>query len=86
MIIDTFKNQKAIEEFSVIVNRDDIRKNKYSFSAGQYFKVNIKYNKLTIEEFELTINELKSSISCCMEKGNRLDMQLIKLLEEIKYE
>lgn len=86
LIIDTFKQQKVIDEFSVIVDKDDVRKNKYSFSAGQYFEVDIKYDKLTPEEFELTINELKKSISYCMEKGKSLDIQLMKLLEEIKYE
>lgn len=36
----------------MVVDYDKIEQKKYSFSAGQYFKVKIEYVELTQEEFQ----------------------------------
>lgn len=86
LIVDTFKQMNVQDEFSVVVNKEKITKNKYSFSAGQYFNVKIKYEKLSSEEFNETVLDLTTSICSCIERGNDLNKHLLELLEGIKYE
>ena len=38
-IITTFRNQKAVDDFSVAVTYEQIKNKKYSLAAGQYFDV-----------------------------------------------
>ena len=86
LIVDTFKQKNVLDEFSVVVNRDKIIKNKYSFSAGQYFNVKIKYNKLSSEEFRKTVEDLTESIYCLIDRGDALNKQLLELLKDIQDE
>lgn len=86
LIVDTFKQKNVLDEFSVVVNRDKIIKNKYSFSAGQYFNVKIKYDKLSSEEFRKTVEDLTESIYCLIDRGDALNKQLLELLKDIQDE
>ncbi|MFZ1292074.1 MAG: class I SAM-dependent DNA methyltransferase, partial [Melioribacteraceae bacterium] len=56
-IINTFNNKEVIEDFSVVVSYDEIKNKNYSFSAGQYFDVKIKYEDMNKDAY---INKLKS--------------------------
>ena len=48
-IVDTFINEKVVEDFSVVISYDQIKEKSYSLSAGQYFDIKIQY-----EDIELT--------------------------------
>ena len=51
LIISTFNNHKAVEDFTVVVSYDQITEKNYSLSAGQYFDVKIEYTDITAKEF-----------------------------------
>src|SRR5699024_10559339 len=57
-IISTFDNNEIIEDFSVLVDYEEIKEKNYSFAAGQYFEVKIEYVELSQEEFN---NRIKQS-------------------------
>ena len=60
LIVNTFKNKEAVEDFSVAVSYDEIKEKGYSLSAGQYFDIKIDYVDITEEEFN---NRMPDSIS-----------------------
>ena len=55
-IINTFNNKEVVDNFSVVVNYDNIAAKNYSLSAGQYFEVKIEYVDITILYFLLLIS------------------------------
>ena len=55
-IIDAFNSDRSIDDFSVIVNFDQIKVKNYSFSAGQYFEIKIEHEQITNEEFKERLN------------------------------
>jgi type I restriction enzyme M protein len=85
-IIDTFNNKKAIEDFSVVVNYDEIKGKNYSFSASQYFEVKIEYSEITHKEFETRINSFKGSLSKLFSESASLELEIKNKLESLKYE
>ena len=62
-IINTFKKQDEVEDFSKVVTFDDIKQKKYSLSAGQYFDIKIEYFDITAEEFNSRMAEHKKKLS-----------------------
>jgi len=85
-IVDTFVKGEVVDDFSVSVTYDEIKEKNYSFSAGQYFVVKIKYSELTPEEFETKINKYKTNLDYLFAAGKNLEDEIKKKLEEIKYE
>lgn len=85
-IIDTFIGQKEEDDFSVLVNTKDIKEKKYSFSAGRYFEVKIKYVEMTEDEFNKKLDEYVSGISRLWEEGHQLEAEIKKDLGGLKYE
>lgn len=84
-IINTFVQQKQVDDFSVNVTYEEIKEKNYSFSAGQYFEIKNEYIEFTPEEFKTiiksTINDLKQE----QEKTILQINKLIELLEKIDY-
>lgn len=85
-IIETFNNKTAIEGLSVIVSKGDIASKNYSFSAGQYFEVDIDLIEITAEEFERKIQTFEKNLVDLFEQGNVLDREIQKQLKRLKYE
>lgn len=85
-IEDTFINQIIETDFSVLVSLEEIEEKNYSFSAGQYFDVKIEYQEITQEEFKDSIKEYKSKLEQLEKESNNLFSDIIKSLEELKYE
>ena len=84
-IVDAFANQKAIDDFSVVVDYASA-KEKYSLAAGQYFDVKIEYIELTQEEFEAKINGYKETLTKLFQEGDALNKEIQASLEKLKYE
>ena len=61
-IISAFNGKQPEEDFSVVVNYDEIAKKNYSLSAGQYFDVKIKYVDLTPAEFDAKMDAFNSTV------------------------
>lgn len=86
LIINTFNKQEAVDDFTVVVSYEQIKKKNYSFSAGQYFKVKIEYIDITPEEFDAKMNGFKQNLDSLFEESKRLETEIKKQLGGLKYE
>lgn len=84
-IENTFINKEVVDDFSVKVTFDQIKKKNYSLSAGQYFEVKIEYVELTQDEFNEKVGMIKSSLEECFKTGQDLESDILKCLEELNY-
>lgn len=85
-IVDTVNQQQEQDDFSVLVDVKDIAAKKYSFSAGQYFKVKIEYVDLTPEEFNQKMQDYETQLQSLFDEGHQLEQEIFKGLGELKYE
>ena len=85
-IVSTFNNNEVIDDFSVLVDYDEIKDKNYSFSAGQYFEVKIEYVELTQEEFNNKMATYKANLNKYFNENKILEEEINKSLEELKYE
>lgn len=84
-IIDTFNSRKEEDDFSVLVNTEDIKEKNYSFSAGQYFEVKIEYVEMTEGEFNQKLGKYVSDISDLWNKGHKLEADIKRDLGGLQY-
>lgn len=85
-IVETFAKQDIVDDFSVEVTYDQLKEKNYSLSAGQYFEVKIEYVELTQEEFNNKMAIYKANLNKYFNENKRLEEEVIKSLEELKYE
>ena len=85
-IIDTFNQHRAVDDFSVVVSYEQIAEKNFSFSAGQYFEVKIEYVDITADEFVEKIKNYKNVLNQLFVESKDLELEILKNLEEIKYE
>ena len=85
-IEDIFINHEVVEDRSVSVTYDQIKEKNYSLSAGQYFEVKIEYVELTHEEFKEEMTNYMNSLSNFFSVGVKLENEIMKQLEGLKYE
>jgi type I restriction enzyme M protein len=76
-IIETFNAREVVEDFTVAVSYEELKKKNYSFSAGQYFEVKIEYSEITEEEFGEKMEAFKSNLAT-------FNLQSTKLNEKIQ--
>ncbi|HPX27524.1 MAG TPA: class I SAM-dependent DNA methyltransferase [Treponemataceae bacterium] len=86
LIVKTFNEQKAVDDFSVVVSYEQIKEKNYSFSAGQYFDVKIEYVDITPEEFEAKMNSYTSNLASLFSESKKLEKEIMKQLAGLKYE
>jgi type I restriction enzyme M protein len=84
-IINTFNEHKAVEDFSVVVNYDQIKEKNYSFSAGQYFEVKIEYVDITPKEFAEKMDGFKTKMDSLFAESKKLEKEIQKQLDGLKY-
>ena len=85
-IISTFDNNEIIEDFSVLVDYEEIKEKNYSFAAGQYFEVKIEYVELSQEEFNNRIKQSSIRLDSYSHEGKKLEASIKQRLEELHYE
>ena len=85
MIENTFINQDVVKDFSVKVSYDQIIEKNYSLSAGQYFEVKIEVVEMSVDEFNLYIEESKSKLEALFEKDRDLEEKIKEKMRNIKY-
>ena len=86
LIIDTFNQHKAVEDFTVVVGYEQIKDKNYSFSAGQYFDVKIEYTDITPEAFAVKMNGFKTNLDTLFGESKTLELQIQENLARLKYE
>lgn len=85
-IIDIFSKNEEKDDFSVLVDYEQIEQKKLSFSAGQYFEVKIEYVELTPEEFNEKMSEYTDTLKELFAEGDRLQAEILEQLKKVRYE
>lgn len=84
-IIRTFREQEAVEDFSVVVSYEDIKAKKCSFSAGQYFDVKVEHIDLTPREFEKRLTEVQSRLAGLFHEAHEVEGTIAKNIAVLKH-
>ena len=82
-IVYTFNNKKPVEDFSVVVSHEDIKKKGYSLSAGQYFDVKIEYDPITDDEFRSRISTFKQNLTKLFNSAHDLETKILSTTDKI---
>lgn len=82
-IVGTFNAHEAVEDFSVVVDYDEIAKRNYSLSAGQYFEVKVAYEDITPKQFAQKVGGFESRLQAMFTESRRLEKEIVKSLEEL---
>lgn len=85
-IVDAFKQDKHVEDFSVVIDFNQIKEKNYSFSAGQYFEIKIKYVDISKEEFEIKLKQYLTNLSKYFDESKELEKQIQDNFENLKYD
>jgi len=85
-IIATFNAKEATDDFSVIVNYDQLASKNFSLSAGQYFDVKIEYSDITVTQFSERLQGFTSNLNALFNESAKLEEEIKKQLAGIKYE
>lgn len=85
LIINTFNQQEAVEDLSVVVSYEDIKEKNYSLSAGQYFEVKIEYVDISPEEFATKMKGFETTLAGLFEESRGLEEEIKKQLGGLKY-
>jgi hypothetical protein len=85
VIVDTFINEKVVEDFSVIVSYDEIKEKGYSLSAGQYFDIKIQYEDITEGEFQERMSNYRNELVEQFAKSRKLEEEIIHQFNLLKF-
>jgi len=86
LIINTFNNHKAVEDFTVVVSYEQIKEKNYSFSAGQYFDIKVEYTEISHVFFKSKMEVYKKNLDNLFVESKNLEKEIKKQLSGIKYE
>ena len=84
-IIDTFNNKEAVEDFSVVLDYDEIKNKNYSFSAGQYFDIKIEYIDITKEEFEAKMKGFQDNLEKMFKESRELEDEILANFSQLEF-
>ena len=85
LIVNTFNEKKAIDDFSVAVTYDEIKEKNYSLSAGQYFDIKIEYVDITEEEFNTRIANYQDTLTKQFEESHKLETEILSQLKQLQF-
>lgn len=85
-IVNAFSMGKSVEDFSVVVDFDEIKAKKYSFSAGQYFDIKIEYVDVTKEEFIEKMKNYSENLTEYFKDSKDLEDKILGQLKDLNYE
>lgn len=83
-IIDAFSAGESIDDFSVMLNYDEIKEKNYSFSAGQYFDIKIEYTDITADEFAEKLDEYQLRLNEMFAASEILKVDVASTLEKLR--
>ena len=84
-IVDTFRNKKVHEGFSIMPSVKDIEEKGYSFSAGQYFDIKIDYVDITEEEFSKKMTEYEQKLTAQFSQSHELETKILEQLKTLHF-
>ncbi len=86
LIIESFNQHEAKEDFTVVVSYEQIKEKNYSLSAGQYFEVKIEYTDITPEAFDAKMSKFKANLESLFGKSKDMEKEIQKQLSGLMYE
>lgn len=84
-IVTTFRERKAVDDFSVCVSYDEIKEKGNSLSAGQYFDIKIDYVDITEKEFKARMASFRQTLTEQFAESRRLEEEIIKQLQSLTF-
>jgi type I restriction enzyme M protein len=78
LIIDTFNDAVSVEGLAEVVASADLQEKGYSFSAGQYFEVKIKYLEITESEFSAQVSRHSEALTRYFSSARSLENEIQK--------
>jgi len=84
-IIDAFSVNESIEDFSAVLDYEEIADKNYSFNPGQYFDIKIEYTDMSAEDFSQQLDTQKNKILEMFDESTELGNDIKRNLEKIKY-
>ncbi|WP_353570728.1 class I SAM-dependent DNA methyltransferase [Candidatus Albibeggiatoa sp. nov. BB20] len=85
-IVEVFNQQRAEDDFSVVVSYEEIQAKNYSLSAGQYFEVKIEYVDITHDEFEAKMQGFTQNLTQFFAESKELETDILQQLKGLGYE
>jgi len=85
-IIATFNSRESIDNFSVVVQYEQLEDKNYSFSAGHYFDVKIEYSDLTPEQFHNNLQGFTNNLDRLFRESSELEKNIKTQLAKLKYD
>lgn len=85
LIVNTFRDKEAVEDFSVAVTYEEIKEKGYSLSTGQYFDIKIDYVDITEEEFNQRMANYKQTLAEQFAESHRLEEEIMKQLDALHF-
>ncbi len=86
MIVDAFKASDSVDDFSVVLDYDEIAAKNYSFSAGQYFDIKIEYSDITAEYFIAKLAKYQDNLSEMFASSKDLENVIKKNLDSLNHD
>ena len=83
-IVNTFLQQQAVEDFSVVVSYTDIQEKGCSLSAGQYFDIKIEYVEITPDEIRAKMQSAQDNLQAMFDKSQELQKKIVNILSTLK--
>lgn len=84
-IISAFNIREPIEDFSVVLDYNEIKDKNYSFSAGQYFDIKIEYTDISSAEYVAQLAKHKESLRRMFNETSQLQSEIESSLDKIKH-
>lgn len=84
-IVETFQNNKPVDDFSVAIPFGDFESKGYSFSAGQYFDVKINHVDISKEDFLASLESHKKSLQKLFNASKDLEDTIIKGIDSLTF-
>jgi type I restriction enzyme M protein len=86
LIINTFNKHEPVEDFTAVVSYEQIKEKNYSFSAGQYFEVKIKYSDISHEDFKSKMEEYSGNLDNLFLESKNIELEIKKQIEGLTYD
>lgn len=85
-IIATFNARDSIGDFSVVVSYEQLTAKNYSFSAGQYFDVQIEYSDITAAQFSEKMKQFTNDLDSLFNESSKLEKEILKNVTRLHHE
>lgn len=84
-IVKSFSKNEGEDDFSVLLDYNEIAEKNFSLAAGQYFDIKIEYVDITEEEFKTKLSDSKENLQNLFNLGKDLDGQIIENLNNLSW-